>query len=212
MKAPDKIRVFIVDDHQLVIDGITSLLLNETEFEITGTCSNPMDAIPMLDKKQADIVLTDVQMPELSGIELTRLLRKKHPNIYILALSMFGDIAVIRQMIDSGISGYVLKNTGKHELIEALKKIAKGENYFSPDITRELMKAVRSKDVPSAHLTNREIEIIRLIEKELGNKQIADTLCISERTVETHRKNIFRKTDTQSVIGLLKFAYEHKII
>jgi two-component system nitrate/nitrite response regulator NarL len=212
MKTPGKIKVFIVDDHQLVIDGITSLLLNEPEFEITGTCSQPLQAAALLEKKQVDIILTDVHMPEISGIELTRVLRKKHPHVYIVALSMFGDIGVIRQMLDSGISGYILKNTGKHELIDALKKVAKGENYFSPDITRELMKAAKSNDAAPGHLTNREVEIIRLIEKEMGNKQIADHLCISEHTVETHRKNIFRKTDTQSIIGLLKFAYEQKII
>jgi two-component system, NarL family, nitrate/nitrite response regulator NarL len=151
-------------------------------------------------------------MPGVTGVELTRLIRKKYPAIHILALSMHGEIAVIKQMLDSGISGYLLKNTGKAELIEALKKVARGDAYFSPEITRELMKAVKGAAKHNAHLTNREIEIIRLIEKEMGNKQIADTLCISERTVETHRKNIFRKTDTQSIIGLLKFAYEHKII
>ncbi len=212
MKTPEKIKVFIVDDHQLVIDGISSLLLHEPEFEITGTCNRSGDALPLLDKKPADIVLTDVHMPDITGVELARMLRKKHPHIYVVALSMYGDIHVVRQMLDSGISGYILKNTGKRELIEALKKVAKGENYLSPEITRELMNAVKSNDQLAVHLTNREIEIIRLIEKELGNKQIADTLCISERTVETHRKNIFRKTDTQSIVGLLKFAYEHKII
>ena len=212
MRAKEKIKIFIVDDHQLVIDGISSLLLNEPEFEISGTCNKPVEAMKMLEKLPVDIVLTDVQMPELTGVELTRLLRKKHPGIYILALSMFSDITVIREMLDSGISGYILKNTGKAELIEALKKVADGDVYFSPDITRELMRAVKGTDDTDSHLTNREIEIIRLIEKEMGNKQIADQLCISERTVETHRKNIFRKTGVQTIIGLLKYAYTHKII
>jgi two-component system, NarL family, nitrate/nitrite response regulator NarL len=212
MKVADKIKVFIVDDHQLVIDGITSLLLHEPEFEITGTSNHPADVPAMLGRIKADIVLTDVQMPEITGVELARMLQRQYPGVYILALSMHSDIGIIRQMLDSGISGYILKNTGKKELIEALKKVAKGENYFSPEITRGLMKAVKNIDQPVAHLTNREVEIIRLIEQELSNKQIADTLCISERTVETHRKNIFRKTNTQSIIGLIKFAYENKII
>ncbi len=212
MRAKDKIKIFIVDDHQLVIDGISSLLLNESDFEISGTCNMPADVLQMLEKLQVDIVLTDVQMPELTGVELTRLIRKKYPALYILALSMFSDITVIKEMLDSGISGYILKNTGKAELIEALKKVAAGDVYFSPDITRELMRAVKGTDDADSHLTNREIEIIRLIEKEMGNKQIADELCISERTVETHRKNIFRKTGVQTIIGLLKYAYTHKII
>ena len=166
----------------------------------------------MMGRIKADIVLTNLQMPEITGVELARMLQRQFPGVYILALSMHSDIGIIRQMLDSGISGYILKNTGKKELIEALKKVAKGENYFSPEITRGLMKAVKNIDQPEAHLTNRDIEIIRLIEQELSNKQIADTLCISERTVETHRKNIFRKTNTQSIIGLIKFAYENKII
>jgi two-component system nitrate/nitrite response regulator NarL len=210
-KETEKIKIFIADDHQLVIDGICSLLMNEPEFEITGTSSKSA-VMTMLEKMHVDILLTDVQMPDVSGVELTRQIRKKHPHIYVLALSMYGDIDVIKQMIDSGISGYILKNTGKKELIEALKKIAKGDNYFSPEITRELMKAVKTKNEPPSHLTNREIEIIRLIAKDLGNKQIADQLFISERTIETHRKNILRKTNTQSAVGLLKFAYENKII
>ena len=212
MRAKEKIKIFIVDDHQLVIDGISSLLLNEPEFEISGTCNVPAEALQMLEKLQVDILLTDVQMPKLTGVELTRLVRKQYPAIYILALSMFSDITVIKEMLDSGISGYILKNTGKAELIEALKKVAGGDVYFSPDITRELMRAVKGTDDTDSHLTNREIEIIRLIEKEMGNKQIADELCISERTVETHRKNIFRKTGVQTIIGLLKYAYTHKII
>jgi len=212
MKQPEKIKIFIVDDHQLVIDGITALLANEPEFEITGTCSQPLEAMKAMDMRQPDVLLTDIQMPGLTGVELTRQTRRKHPGVNILALSMFSDMAVIREMLDSGICGYILKNTGKRELIEALKKVAKGENYFSPEITKQLMQAANSKDAPAGHLTDREVEIIRLIEKEMGNKQIADVLCISERTVETHRKNIFRKTDTQSIIGLLKYAYEHKVI
>lgn len=212
MRQPEKIKIFVVDDHQLVIDGITALLANEPELDIIGTCSQPLDAMKAIDARPPDVLLTDIQMPSLTGVELTRQMRRKHPGTNILALSMFGDMAVIREMLDSGICGYILKNTGKRELIEALKKVAKGENYFSPEITKQLMKAANSKDAPAGHLTDREIEIIRLIEKEMGNKQIADALCISERTVETHRKNIFRKTDTQSIIGLLKYAYEHKVI
>ena len=207
-----KINIFIVDDHQLVIDGLCSLLINEPEFEIIGTSSKSTEVMQMLERKQVDIVLTDVQMPDVSGVELTRMILRKFPGIYVLALSMHGDIDIIRQMIDSGISGYILKNTGKRELLEALKKIAGGDNYFAPEITRELMRAVKTKNETAAHLTHREIEIIRLIARDMGNKQIADHLFISERTVETHRKNILRKTNTRTAIGLLKFASDNKII
>nr|HPN60420.1 response regulator transcription factor [Chitinophagaceae bacterium] len=111
------------------------------------------------------------------------------------------------------ISGYVLKNVGKQELVKALEKIASGGIYFSEEVISELQRSSeRKKQIEDAHLTDREIEIVRLIEKEYNNKQIAEELFISERTVETHRKNIFRKTNTNSVIGLVKYAYEHKLI
>ena len=211
-KRGDKIRIFIVDDHQLVIEGLCSLLINEPEFEIVGTTHQSSETMNLIEKKNIDIILTDVQMPDLSGVELSRLIRKKHPHIYILALSMHGEIDVIRQMLDSGISGYILKNTGKIELMEALRTVARGNNYFSPEMTRELMKAVKAGSEHISHLTDREIEIVRLIARDLGNKQIAEQLFISERTVETHRKNILRKTNTQTAVGLIKFATENKII
>ena len=131
-----------------------------------------------------------------------------------LALSMSGQGDLVNEMInDADISGYVLKNIGKQELIKALEKIASGGIYFSEEVIDELQRtSQRKKQKEEAHLTDREIEIIRLIEKEYNNKQIAEELFISERTVETHRKNIFRKTNTNSVIGLVKYAYEHKLI
>ena len=127
---------------------------------------------------------------------------------------MSGQGDTVSEMInDADISGYVLKNIGKQELIKALEKIAAGGIYFSEEVINELQRtSQRKKENEEAHLTSREIEIIRLIEKEYNNKQIAEALFISERTVETHRKNIFRKTNTNSVIGLVKYAYEHKLI
>jgi len=124
---------------------------------------------------------------------------------------MFGDSQVVAEMIDAGISGYVLKNAGKKELIEALTKIAEGQKYFDQDITLQLMKSFK-RSQEEVRLTDREIEIIRMIEKDMTTREIAETLFISERTVETHRKNILHKTNTQTVVGLLKYAYERKII
>jgi len=134
--------------------------------------------------------------------------------VKILALSMSGQGDLVNEMIeDADISGYVLKNIGKQELITALEKIAGGGIYFCDEVLDELQRtSQRKKQHAEAHLTDREVEIIRLIEKEYDNKLIAETLFISERTVETHRKNIFRKTSTNSVIGLVKYAYEHKLI
>jgi DNA-binding NarL/FixJ family response regulator len=210
----DKISVGLVDDHQIVIDGLTSLLKGDERFVFGFATTDPRDVIALLEKKRVDILLTDVMMPQLPGNELARAVRKQFPEIKILALSMSGQGDLVNEMInDADISGYVLKNIGKQELINALEKIAGGGIYFSEEVIEELQRATkRKKENLEAHLTDREIEIIRLIEKEYNNKQISEALFISERTVETHRKNIFRKTNTNSVIGLVKYAYEHKLI
>ncbi len=205
------LRIFIVDDHQLVIDGIQSLLSSSEKYAIAGFSRNPEKVADLLQEIEVDVLLTDVSMPVISGIELTRLIKKKYPSIKVIAISMHGNSDVIKEMLDSGISGYILKNTGRAELLAALDKVVSGGTYFDENVTRELINNFGKKD-EECRLTNREIEIIRLISNELSNKQISDKLFISERTVETHRKNIFRKTSTQSVVGLLKYAYSHKII
>ncbi len=209
-----KTRIAIVDDHQIVIDGIKALLQGQHGLEIVIESTDPLKMEDLLEKHPVDILLTDVMMPGMNGAELAKVVRKRFPQIRILALSMSGQGDLVNQMIqDSDIAGYVLKNIGKQELVKALEKIAAGGIYFSDEVLDELMKdKERKKETEEAHLTIREIEIIRLIEKEYSNKKIAETLFLSERTVETHRKNIFRKTRTSSLIGLIKYAYEHKII
>ena len=211
MKLTLPIKIFIVDDHQLVIDGIRSLLADSAQYGLAGSSQRPEEVLQMLETHEVDILLTDVSMPVMSGIELTRLVKKKFPQIKVIAISMHGESAVIKEMLDAGISGYILKNTGKKELLAVLEKVMDGGTYFGDAITREILSTFTNKS-GEQRLTNREIEIIKLIEEERSNKQISAQLFISERTVETHRKNIFRKTGTQSVIGLLKYAYKHKLI
>ncbi len=209
-----KITLGIVDDHQIVIDGLKSLLHGHDGFEVLIECTRPLQMLQLLEKKPIDILLTDVMMPGMNGAELSKAVHLKFPNIKILALSMSGQGDLVNQMInDADISGYVLKNIGKQELLKALEKISAGGIYFSEEVLQEMTRdSEMKKENVEAHLTSREIEIIRLIEKELSNKQIAEKLFLSERTVETHRKNIFRKTNTASVIGLVKYAYEHKLV
>lgn len=210
----EKINLALVDDHQIVIDGIMSLLKGHDRFRLVFATTDPNSVLGRLTEQPVDILLTDVMMPQLSGNELARKVKEKFPSIRILALSMSGEGDVVNEMINEAeIAGYVLKNIGKQELIRALEKIAEGGIYFSEEVIEELKRSNhRKKQNEEAHLTAREIEITRLIEKEYNNKQIAEVLFISERTVETHRKNIFRKTNTNSVIGLIKYAYEHRLI
>jgi DNA-binding NarL/FixJ family response regulator len=153
-------------------------------------------------------------MLPMTGVELARKVHEAYPHIKILALSMSGEVEMVNQMIkDESVQGYVLKNIGRRELVTALEWIANGGTYYSDEVLETLAKDTdRKKIIETVHLTDREVEIIKLIEIERNNKQIADQLCISERTVETHRKNIFRKTKTTSLIGLIKYAYEYKII
>lgn len=212
--ADTKIKLAIVDDHQIVIDGLNSLLKGHDRFEIVLETTHPETVPAQLKKQEVDILLTDVQMPVMTGVELARLVKKQFPSIKIITLSMNGEGSLVNQMIDeSDISGYLLKNIGQTEFLNALDKIAAGGIYFSEEVLQEMLKASeRKKESEENHLTNREVEIVRLIEKEYSNKQIAEELFLSERTVETHRKNIFRKTKTNSVIGLIKYAYEHKLV
>lgn len=209
-----KITLALVDDHQIVIDGLTSLLKGHDKFNFAFATTNSGEVIEKMADAPVDVLLTDVMMPKLPGNQLAKQVKEKYPKVKILALSMSGQGDLVNEMInDADISGYVLKNIGKQELVNALEKIANGGIYFSEEVIDELQRASnRRKQKEEAHLTGREVEIIQLIEKEYNNKQIAETLYISERTVETHRKNIFRKTNTNSVIGLVKYAYEHKLI
>lgn len=209
-----KIKVAIVDDHQIVIDGITALLDNHHNISIVTTTTSSNQMLNLLQQHNVDILLTDVMMPELNGYELAKKVKLDFPQIKILVLSMSGQGSIISEMInDADISGYVMKNISKDELVAAIEKIAAGGNYFTDEILVELGKFSNlKKENEEVHLTAREIEIIKLIDSELNNKQIAEKLFISERTVETHRKNIFRKTQTNSPLSLIKYAYQHKLI
>ncbi|RTL59859.1 MAG: response regulator transcription factor [Sphingobacteriales bacterium] len=209
-----KYNIAIVDDHQIVIDGLKSLLHNHPHFQVVIENNNPEEMLNLLKKEDVDILLTDVMMPGMNGNVLAKRVRRLFPDIKILALSMSGQGDLVNEMIDDAdIAGYMLKNTNKQEFIKALEKIANGGIYFSEEVIQEMtLASSRKKETEEARLTAREIEIVRLIEKEYSNKKIAETLFLSERTVETHRKNIFRKTKTNSVIGLVKYAYEHRLI
>ena len=214
----DKIRLFILDDHQMLIDGIKALLKSEKRFEITGESTNGSRALELIRKNTPDIVLTDIQMPDLSGVEFTRGLKDEFPDIKILALSMFGNQEMISAMLEAGVSGYMLKNTGKEELVNALIKVASGGMFFSAEVSVEMARAMQDtarrkpEENTPIHLTEREKEILKLISSEFSNSQIADKLFISERTVETHRKNIFRKTNTKGLVGLMRYAMLHRLI
>ncbi|MES2560711.1 MAG: response regulator transcription factor [Bacteroidota bacterium] len=211
MSNTKKITVFIVDDHQMLIDGIRALLSNEPDFEITGDALRSVDALEKLRKKKVDVIITDINMPDMNGIEFSRAIRLTHPNQKILALSMFSEKSTITDMMDAGVSGYILKNTGKQELITALKTIASGDTFMSKDVTEELKKTDELVDRRYI-LTVREREIITYIAKGMSHTQIGEKLFISPRTVDTHRTNLMKKLEVNSIAELIKLAIQLKLI
>lgn len=197
----------------MLIDGLKAIIHSEPLFEIVGECTLPLLALEQIQLIKPQIVLTDINMPELSGIDLVRRLKPRLPETKFIALSMFGERSYIKDMLNAGVSGYILKNTGREELIRAIKLVVSGKEFFSDDVASVIeMSPLNNEDINTINLTEREVDIIECIAKEMSNAEIAKALFISERTVETHRKNIFRKTGTRSVLGLVKFALEKGFI
>ena len=206
------LKIYIVDDHQMLIDGLKALLSDEKHISLVGESTSAKTALKEVGEYRPDIVLSDINMPEMDGIELTREIKKRQPEVKVIALSMYGERETISDMLKAGVSAYILKNTGKQELLKAIEKVASGGTFFSDEVSAEMMRTYPEQAAREISLSQREIEVIELIAKEYTNAMIAEALFISERTVETHRKNIFRKTDTKSVIGLLKYCVDKRII
>ncbi|MCU0441844.1 MAG: response regulator transcription factor [Bacteroidia bacterium] len=205
------ISLFLIDDHQMLIDGIKALLEHESEYQIVGTALNANDALEHLKRKQVDIVISDINMPDMNGIDFARKIRLIKPDLKILALSMFGEKSTIHDMVDAGVKGYILKNTGKQELITALQKIASGGTYFSEAVDAELNRVDDTIDRRFV-LTVREREIVKYIAKGMSHTEIGEVLCISPRTVDTHRTNLMRKLEVNSIAELIKLAIQLKLI
>ena len=207
-------KLFLVDDHQIVIDGLNTMLKRNKDYNVVGEALNGKEGIDFIEKHEIDILITDINMPEMSGTDLTRIVKEKYPHVKVLILSMYNDREIIHDIIMSEAEGYILKNTGKEELLNALEKITNGGTFYS----NEVMKIITSNYVAKekAHkntkdLTPRELEILKLVCQEYSTPEIAEQLFISPLTVETHRKNILKKTNNKTIIGLIKFAIENGI-
>lgn len=193
-----KIELVIVDDHKMFLDGISNVLSKQEDMEILKVIDNATDALTFLKKNTPDLLITDISMPEMNGLEFVKIVKQQHPNLKILVVSMFQQIQSFQ-----GIDGYLLKETGFDELIKAIHQIiVDGKPYFYNDYKASNDELEFNKKI----ITRREKEIIQLIAKELTTDQIADTLCISKHTVETHKKNIFLKLQVNSAVGLIKKA------
>ena len=205
-------KIIIADDHQLIIDGLKSLLESNTEFKIVVGVENGKELIDKARLINPDIVLTDIDMPIMSGEEAVKILRSEFPNLKILVLTMHKDHNKYLIMKNAGANGFTHKNTDKEELIFAIHQILKGKEYLSPEIKKVNLNSISSENILNIDLTKRELEILKFIALGVSNVEIGNKLFISARTVDTHRTNIMRKINANNVAGLIRFAYNNKII
>jgi len=204
------IEVIITDDHQLFIDGIKSILKTEIGISIIGEANDGLQLIKLLDKGlNPDVILMDIRMPVMDGITTTRVLAKDHSDIAVLALSMYDQESDVIEMMEAGAKGYIVKNAGKKEMLEAIYALHSKRSYFSKKIKDSLKHYHERKNSKSRTLTRRETQIIDLIGKGRTSQQIAVELCISKLTVDTHRKNIHKKLRIATNAGLIKYALSH---
>lgn len=209
------VKIMMVDDHQMLIDGVKALLADQAKFQIVVESTNGADALSQLEQSEVDMIITDLNMPQMSGVELVREVKLKYPDIKILVLSMHNNRETISEILMSEAEGYILKNTGKQELLTALEKINNHGTYYSNEVLSlmfEKVKHEKKKESALKKLTARELEILLLITEELSSEEIAEKLFISKRTVDTHRINILAKTEVFTLVGLIKFAFQYGLI
>ena len=205
-------RVFIVDDHPVVIEGIHSLLQNEKDIAWVGQAMNAQSCLGFFVNNTADVVLMDISMPGMEGIELCALMKEKYPGIMILGLSSFNQGLYIKKMVENGASGYILKNSSKEELIEAIHAVHEGHIFFSGEVGMALQEYQKSSKSDLPVLTSREKEILALIAEGYTNPQIAEKIFLSPFTVDSHRKNLLAKLGVKNTASLIRLAVERKLI
>ncbi len=203
------IRLAIAEDHQSLIDGIKLLLDYEDGISIVGTANDGEALLEIVERKQPNVILMDIRMPKLNGIEATKEIKKKFPHTKVLAFTMFDQVEAIQQMLDAGASGYILKNSALKEVHEAILAVYKGETYFDANINTNILHS-KSSNKSKGLLTKRQIEILELIGQGKTSREIADILFIGIHTVDTHRKNMARILGLQGKGELMRYALEKK--
>lgn len=206
------ISIYIVDDHKLFVEGIIALISDESDLKVIGYSLSGKSYFEQAPGLHADVYLLDINMPDLSGIELCYQIRKNDPYGHVLTLSMHDDIQNIKKMFQAGAIGYIQKAASMEELLIAIRSVAEGKRYLGQDIQEGVLESLAGQEAQGEptdrinRLTPRELEVLKLIARDLSTAEIAEKLFISERTVETHRKNIFSKTNARTVVGLMHYA------
>ena len=214
MNEMDTINVLLIDDHQIVLDGLKSLLNGVNHINIVADACNGKEALLMLSDMQPDLIIADVSMPEMDGIELTEIVKKIYPEIKVLILTVHNEKEILKRALFSGAEACLQKNTSKKELLFAINRIMDKGYYYCDSImsiTRELCNKPEQAKSNLVSLTNRELEILELLLKGYSNKEVADTLSISHHTVSTHRKNRMKKTKSRNISGLFNYAKKNNI-
>jgi DNA-binding NarL/FixJ family response regulator len=212
------LKLLLADDHHLFLDGLKSLLNKEKDIVVADAVNTGTDALRLALSNQYDVCLLDISMPGMDGIEVCKKVKAANANQKIIMLTTYDDNGIITEMIHTGVNGYLLKNCTKLQLLEAIRTVGSGRLYFTDEAHRAIMNnysaLVKEQRKPKTQpiLTPRETEIVQLLAREFTNEKIAHELQISYRTVETHRKNIMQKTGAHNLAGLLKFAYDQKIL
>jgi len=210
-----KIKVLLVDDHQIIIDGLKSLLSNSGEIAIVSEANNGREALRILDLIEIDVVLMDIDMPVLNGIETLKEIRRNGSAVKVIILSMHNEAGMIKSLVNIGANGYLLKSSSQDEVISAILKVAGGQQYFSTEVTLSLLNKSQNGIQSNQQLellTDRETEIIQLIAEGFSNKEIGDKLFISHRTVDTHRTNLMKKLNVSNIAGLISYAIKNGIV
>ena len=207
-------QILIADDHQMVIDGLKSMLQGNKEYIVVGEANNGQSALDIIasNPNKFQLLLTDISMPLLSGTDLCKMVKAQFPHVQVLVLSMYNNAPAVKEAVMAEADGYILKNSGREELLNALYRIASGGTYFSQDIVPIIYNQYQQqkvKDEEMSNLTLREKEILSLIVKEFTSEEIAEKLFISKKTVDNHRQNLFAKCGCKSTVGLVKYAIKY---
>ncbi|MEJ1242022.1 response regulator transcription factor [Chryseolinea sp. T2] len=211
----EKIKVFVADDHKIVRVGLRGMLNLQADMTVVGEAEDGHGVLEAIDKQVIDVILMDIDMGTTNGIETTRQVKSRCPDISVIGITMHEEQQQIVAMLQAGASGYLLKNVGPEQLSAAVRAVADGNNYFSPEVSATLLQVFTKAQRPqqlSQTLTQRETEVLRLIAHEFSNQEIADKLFISVRTVDTHRRNILEKIQAKNTAGMVKYAIQHQLI
>ncbi|RZS90500.1 response regulator [Aquimarina brevivitae] len=211
----ETIKLLLVDDHHMFMDGIYAILKDISHIDIVGTANNGNQALKIAKSSALDLLITDIEMPEMDGIQLSKSIKKTLPNIKVIVVSSHSNVQTIDKLRKLQIDGYLLKNTGKIELLNAINKVYKGEKYFSEEILRvynQSLFGTNKAEKEKVKLSPRELEVLKCIVQEQNTQEIAESLNISVNTVDTHRKNLMRKIGAKNVVGLTKYAIQQGII